>query len=41
MEKDNRAIRYRVYPTDKQQDILQQTIESTKLLNHNSLFPNR
>lgn len=32
MEKDNRAIRYRVYPTEKQQDILQQTFGCARLL---------
>ena len=41
MEKDNRAIRYRVYPTEKQQDILQQTFGCARLVFNETLLMHR
>lgn len=41
MEKGNRAIRYRVYPTEKQQDILQQTFGCTRLVFNETLLMHR
>ena len=41
MEKDNRSIRYRVYPTEKQQDILQQTFGCARLVFNETLLMHR
>lgn len=41
MEKENRAIRYRVYPTEKQQDILQQTFGCARLVFNETLLMHR
>ncbi|RGC58408.1 transposase [Agathobaculum butyriciproducens] len=41
MEKDNRAIRYRVYPTEKQRNILQQTFGCARLVFNETLLMHR
>lgn len=41
MEKDNRAIRYWVYPTEKQRNILQQTFGCARLVFNETLLMHR